>query len=65
MSETNKPDYIVREMRVNDGDQVRDIWLSNGFDLVYKYGNEVMALTMDPKGVLVAEDTTTGKYIYK
>ncbi len=62
MSEKVKPSFIIREMKLDDCEEVRNIWTEVKF-VVAKYINEVM-LKIDPKGILIAQDIKTGKIIF-
>ncbi|CAG2170741.1 unnamed protein product [Oppiella nova] len=61
MSVTAKPNYVIRNIRLSDCDEVRDIWRSVNFGIV-KYANEVM-INLDPNGIFVVEDTDSGKLL--
>jgi hypothetical protein len=62
MSEKVKPSFIVREMKLDDCEVVRNICTEVKF-VVAKYINEVM-MKIDPKGFLIAQDIKTGKIIF-
>jgi hypothetical protein len=59
MSVKVKPSFIIRELKLNDCEEVRDIFTEVNFD-VTKYRNEIM-MKIDPKAILVAQDIETGK----
>jgi hypothetical protein len=61
MCEKIKPNFIIRELKLDDCEEVRNIWTEVGF-VIAKYNNEVM-MKIDPKGILVAQDIETGKII--
>jgi hypothetical protein len=61
MSAKVKPSFIIREFKLNDCEEVRDIFTEVNFDSA-KYSNEVM-MKIDPKAILVAQDIETGKII--
>jgi hypothetical protein len=61
MSEKVKPSFIIRELKLDDCEQVRNIFTELKF-IVAKYENEVM-MKIDPKAILVAQDIETGKII--
>jgi hypothetical protein len=61
MSEKVKPSFIIREIKLDDCEQVRNIFTELKF-IVAKYDNEVM-MKIDPKATLVAQDIETGKII--
>jgi hypothetical protein len=61
MSEKVKPSFIIREMKLDDCEEVRNIWTEVKF-VVAKYINEVM-MKIDPKGFLIVQDIKTGKII--
>jgi hypothetical protein len=61
MCEKIKPNFIIRELKLDDCEEVRNIWTEVGF-VIAKYINEVM-MKIDPKGILVAQDIETGKII--
>ena len=59
MSQKVKPSFIIRELKLDDCEQVRSIWTE--VKIVFpKYINEIM-MKIDPEGILVAEDTETGE----
>jgi hypothetical protein len=62
MSEKVKPSFIIREMKLDDCEEVRNIWTEVKF-VVAKYINEVM-MKIDPKGILIVQDIKTGKIIF-
>jgi hypothetical protein len=59
MSSKVKPSFIIRELTLDDCEQVRNIWTEVKF-VVAKYNNEIM-MKIDPKAILVAQDIETGK----
>jgi hypothetical protein len=61
MGEKMKPNFIIRELKLDDCEQVRNIWTEVKF-VIAKYINEVM-MKIDPKGFFVAQDIETGKII--
>ena len=62
MSEKVKPSFIVHELKLDDCEEVRNIWTEVKF-VVAKYINEII-MKIDPKAILVAKDITTGKIIF-
>jgi hypothetical protein len=56
-----KPSFIIRELNLNDCEEVRNIFTEVNLDSA-KYNNEVM-MKIDPKAILVAQDIETGKII--
>jgi len=61
MCEKIKPNFIIRELKLDDCEEVRNIWTEVEF-VIAKYINEVM-MKIDPKGIFVAQDIETGKII--
>jgi hypothetical protein len=61
MSAKVKPSFFIRELELNDCEQVRNIFTEVNFDSA-KYNNEIM-MKIDPKAILVAQDVKTGKII--
>ncbi|CAG2116632.1 unnamed protein product [Medioppia subpectinata] len=59
MSVRKIPSFIIREIRLSDCHEVREIWKSSKSNVI-KCGPEAM-FTTDPKGVFVVENTDSGK----
>ncbi len=59
MCEKIKPNFIIRELKLDDCEEVRNIW-TDVKCVNAKYCNEVMT-KIDPKAVFVAQDIQTGK----
>ncbi|CAG2170740.1 unnamed protein product, partial [Oppiella nova] len=61
MSVRKVPLFIIRNMRLSDCNEVREIWESLG-SMIIKCGNEVMLKT-DPNGIFVVEESNTEKLL--
>jgi aspartate/glutamate racemase len=61
MSEKVEPSFMIRELKLDDCEQVTNICTEVKF-VVAKYNNEIM-MKVDPKAILVAQDIKTGKII--
>jgi hypothetical protein len=61
MSFKVKPSFIIRELKLDECEGVRNIWTEVEY-IIAKYNNEVM-MKIDPKAILVTQDIETGNTI--
>jgi hypothetical protein len=59
MSLRIEPSFIIRELKLDDCEEVRNIW-TEGLFAMAKYNNELMT-KIYPKAFFVAQDIETGK----
>jgi hypothetical protein len=59
MSLRIEPSFIIRELKLDDCEEVMNI-LTEGEFVTAKHINEVM-MKIDPKAIFVAQDTETGQ----
>jgi hypothetical protein len=59
MSLKMKPSFIIRELKLDDCEEVMNI-LTEGEFVMAKYINQIM-MKIDPKAIFVAQDTETGQ----